>query len=146
MMTLVFAVVGGLIGAAIAALIGALFVMLAAKLVVNVKLGYGKAYVLSFLVFFASVLAGTIIMMVMGVDMMAADTSPLATHNLLGNLVGFLIGAWIYGSKISYDNGQAIGFGKGAIISLVLIIIGIIIGMILVALMGGGAMMATGAG
>lgn len=147
MFALLIGLVGALIAAAIFSLIGALFLMLAAKIVAKVKLGYGKAYGLTFIVFLLAAVASIIVMTVMGVDMMAQDPanqSPLATHNIAGNVIGFLIGAWIYGTKINGENGQPIGFGKGAAISLVLIIIGIVIGLILMTLMGGAMMAGAG--
>lgn len=146
MFALLMGLVGALIAAAIFSLIGALFLMLAAKLVAKVKVGYGKAYGLTFIVFLLAAVSSIVVMTVMGIDMMAQDPanqSPLATHNIAGNVIGFLIGAWIYGTKISDDNGP-IGFGKGAAISLVLIAIGIAIGMILMTLMGGAMMVGAG--
>jgi len=146
MLALLIGLVGALIGAAVFSLIGALFLMLAAKLVAKVKVGYGKAYGLTFIVFLLAAVSSVAVMIVMGIDMMAQDPanqSPLATHNIAGNVIGFLIGAWIYGSKISDDSGP-IGFGKGAAISLVLIAIGIAIGMILMTLMGGAMMAGAG--
>ena len=146
MFALLMGLVGAVIAAAIFSLIGALFLMLAAKLVAKAKVGYGKAYGLTFIVFVLAAISSLVVMMVMGIDMMVPDPanqSPLATHNIAGNVIGFLIGAWIYGSKISDDSGP-IGFGKGAAISLVLIAIGIGIGMILMSLMGGAMMAGAG--
>ena len=147
MFALLMGIVGAVIAAAIFSLIGALFLMLAAKLVAKVKVGYGKAYGLTFIVFVLAALSSLVVMMVMGIDMMVPDPanqSPLATHNIAGNVIGFLIGAWIYGTKINDNNGAPIGFGKGAAISLVLIAIGIAIGMILLSLMGGAMMAGAG--
>lgn len=143
-MLYVIALVVAVIMVAIISLIGALILMLATKLVAKVKLGYGKAYGLTFIVYVINAVAGMLIMMAMGVDLMAQDPanqSPLATHNIIGNVVGFLIGAWIFGSKITEDSGTAIGFGKGAAISLVMILIAVAVGMALLAFTGGAAMM-----
>ena len=128
MFGLLIGLVGVVIGAAIFSLIGALVLMLVAKIVAKAKVGYGKAYGLAFIVSLVGGISTIIVMTVMGIDLMTPDPANqalTATHNIVGYTIGFVVGAWIYGSKITDEGGTAIGFGKGAAISFVLLLIGL---------------------
>ena len=146
-MTLIAALFGAVIGAAIGSLIGALFLMLATKWVVGTSLGYGKAYGLVFVVYIVSGLVAAILFVMSG----TTDPAAVQTFNLnngLGWLIGLLFGGYWYGSHISDANGGDIGFGKGILVALAIIVISIVISVVLGLLLGGTAAMmgATGAG
>ncbi|HOW65763.1 MAG TPA: hypothetical protein P5186_23370 [Candidatus Paceibacterota bacterium] len=103
--------------AVIQALIGALFVQVATKWVCQFKPAYGMA--------FKAVLVVVLIMFVIN-----AAGRILALNNLVGSglstVVGFLVGAAIYGKMIKGPSG-AIGMGKGILVSLVAAIVGLLI-------------------
>ena len=141
-MAILMGIVFAVIGAAIGALIGALFLMLANKMVVKTSLGYGKAYKLTFVVYLVTMVISAIVAVVMGID---ASGSTFSASNIVGWVAGLAFGGWWYGTRLNNAEGSPIGFGQGVIVALVIIAISIVIGLALTGLLGGAAMVGTGA-
>jgi hypothetical protein len=81
-----------------------------------------------------------IVVIVVGVD---ASGSTFNLSNIVGWVAGLAFGGYWYGNKINGPTGEAIGFGQGVIVALVVIAISIVIGLVLAGLLGGAAMMGT---
>lgn len=112
--------------AVIQALIGALIIQVATKAVCQFRPPYGMA--------FKAVLIVAITMFAIN-----AITHLLNVHSSLGlglaGLVGFIVGAAIYGRLLEGPSGP-IGTGRGALVSLVAALVGILIAVVLLLIAG----------
>ena len=107
--------------------IGALFLKLAAKLVTKHRVPFGRACLAVFVVMAITGPTGYLIRLAFK----ASDGHP-ALAGLLSLPINFFIGAWVYGAMIKRPRSRrSIGFGKGMLISLVLMLIGVMIGLVL---------------
>jgi hypothetical protein len=115
-----------LVVAVIQALIGALIIQVATKAVCRFKPSYGMA--------FKAVLVVAITMFAVN-----AITHLLDVHSSLGlalaGLVGFIVGAAIYGQLLKGPSGP-IGTGRGVLVSLVAALVGILIAVVLLLIRG----------
>lgn len=133
MLQIITQLVGQIIGAAIGALFGAFIVQLACKMVAKFKPPYSMAYKAVFLGYIASVLVGFIVGFAIG----ASGQEVTGTSTVLIMVICFFVQAAIYTPLIKHpETGDAIGFGKACLVSLIQLIFGaLLIGVIVLIIM-----------
>lgn len=115
--------IGTIIGAAIGSLIGAVFVRLATHWVCKFTPAYGMAYVATFYSYLTCNIIGIFVGLMIGTT--GNLFNPITIILLM--VIGFFIGAAIYGIMIKHPESGPIGFGKACLVNLVLLLIGAVI-------------------
>lgn len=113
-------IIGQLIGIAIGSLVGALFIQFATERVCKFRPSYGtsyKAYFTASIIGYACSL---------GLAFAFYEANKIA-YLFLAVGISFFIGSMVYGKLIQNPASGPIGFSKGCLISLVLLLIGIAI-------------------
>jgi hypothetical protein len=129
-------IVYGLVALAIAIAIGAALIMLATKIVAGFSPKFLNAGVVAIVVTLAGAAASWGVHLALG----AGGFSSLVTV-----VVAFLLYAAIINALIKRPDGSAIGFGKSAVVTLVLILIEIVLAAILLFVFGAGFLSMLGA-
>lgn len=113
-------IIGTIIGAAFGAFLGALIIQFATKIVVKFKPGYWMAYKASFIAVTSSSIVNFVIVYIIG----SSGTPLNAQSIIILMIVGFFVGAAVYGTMIQSPDNMPIGIGNASLISLVQLIIG----------------------
>lgn len=111
---------GPILSAVIGALVGALLVQLSTRWVCDFKPSYGSAFLACLLAYLASAVTATALGLGFGMHGPGRGPGML----LLIPIAAFLVGALVYGQLLKRPSGEAIGFAKGVLVSLITSVLG----------------------